>query len=128
MILMHVQVNVGGGAQYPVHSAAYVSCVEGLKAIGAARGRRQKVGRPDSIEFFDLIRFIFLVLGVFNAKGANQALQAVPMSLDLRAGAVENAGKTQNKLKMENANGRVGPGRTGLQGAVRMKTQESIGP
>ena len=109
MIQMHVQVNVGGGAHYPAHIAAYVSCVEGLNPIGAARGRQRKVGRPDSIEFFDLIRFIFAVLGGFNAKGASQALQAVHVSLDLGVGAVENAGKTQNKLKMENANGRVGP-------------------
>jgi hypothetical protein len=126
MIQIHVQVNVGDGARHPVRSAAYVSCVEGLEAIGAARGRRRKVGRPDSIGVFDLIRFIFPVLGGFNAKGASQALRAVPVSLDLGVGAVENAGKTQNKLKMENVNGRVGPGRTGLQGAVRMKTQESI--
>jgi len=128
MIQIHVQVTVGDAAQYPVHSAAYVSCAEGLNAICAAHGRRRKVGRPDSIEVFDLIRFIFPVLGGFNFKGASQALQAVPVSLDLGVGAVENAGKTQNKLKMENANRRVGPGRTGLQGAVRMKTQESIEP
>lgn len=109
MIQNHVQVTVGGGGQYPVHNAAYVSCVEGLNAIGAARGWRRKVGRPDSIEVFDLIRFIFPVLGGFNAKGASQALQAVHVSLDMGVGAVENAGKTQNKLKMEHANRRVGP-------------------